>query len=317
LALLLTAPGREFAVSAVVAGELPNLVDGTVSWWASSHQRMITACSPARQEAPMKGSAVFAALLVATTGGLLAGSVYRDDGVWRGSAESGVMLDQAGLNESALGDGGIAERPIVAECDWDPPPRSDSELDIPNPDDFLAGGFLSSETVEFNGHRLPVAELVDLLRIAEDSGISLEEAIFRYGWQNQFAIAATELEETYPEQFAGAGVIDDGCRAWIAFSGSVPDSASELAEAVPVPVDLIGDRGFSAGELGDTLVEAYYSLVQHPEVANASGGTDIEAGVITIHAQPRSSTGPEERDVLCGALRPSHRPILRSQSSSS
>jgi hypothetical protein len=174
----------------------------------------------------------------------MAGSVYRDDGVWRGSAESGVMLDQAGLNESALGDGDLAEQPTVAECDWDPPPRPDSELDIPNPDDFLAGGFLSSETVEFNGHRLPVAELVDLLRIAEDSGISVEEAIFRYGWQNQFAIAATELEETYPEKFAGAGVIDDGCRAWIAFSGTVPDPANELAEAVPVPVDLIGDRGF-------------------------------------------------------------------------
>ena len=253
----------------------------------------------------MRVPAVFAALLIAGTGGLLAGSVYTDDGVWRGSAESGVLLDQAGLNESALVDGHVAEQPTVAECDWDRPPRPDSELDIPNPDDFLAGGALSSETVEFNGHRMPVAELVDLLRMAEESGISLEEAIFRYGWQNQLAIATTELEETYPDQFAGAGVIDDGCRAWIAFRGSVPDPARELAEAAPVPVDLIGDRGFSAGELGDTLREAYYKLVQHPEVANASGGTDIEAGVITIHAQPRNSTSPGERDVMCRALRPS------------
>ena len=219
----------------------------------------------------MRVPAVFAALLVAGTGGLLAGSVYTDDGVWRGSAESGVLLDQAGLNESALVDGHVAAQPTVAECDWDRPPRPDS----------------------------------DLLRMAEESGISLEEAIFRYGWQNQLAIATTELEETYPDQFAGAGVIDDGCRAWIAFRGSVPDPARELAEAAPVPVDLIGDRGFSAGELGDTLREAYDKLVQHPEVAIASGGTDIEAGVITIHAQPRNSTSPGERDVMCRALRPS------------
>jgi hypothetical protein len=31
----------------------------------------------------------------------------------------------------------------------------------------------------------------------------------------------------------------------------------------------------------------------------------ISAGVITIHAQPRRSTGSGEGDIVCGALRPS------------
>jgi hypothetical protein len=63
----------------------------------------------------MRVSTVSATLLKAATGGLLGGSVYSDDGVWRGSAEGGGMPDEAGLNESALADGHVAEQPTVAD----------------------------------------------------------------------------------------------------------------------------------------------------------------------------------------------------------
>lgn len=90
-----------------------------------------------------------------------------------------------------------------------------------------------NQTVEFNGHRLPIAELQDLMWIAADDGIPLEEAIFRYGWQNQFAHAATELEENHPYEFAGAGIVNNGCGAWIAFSGAVPAEAFDLTASIP------------------------------------------------------------------------------------
>jgi hypothetical protein len=70
------------------------------------------------------------------------------------------------------------------DCRWDPPPRPDSALDIPDPDDYLipmedGSYFLPDETVGFNGHTLTLAELQDLIMIAGDMGIGVEEAIFR------------------------------------------------------------------------------------------------------------------------------------------
>jgi hypothetical protein len=252
----------------------------------------------------MRVSRVFAVVVMAAAAVLLAGSVPGVDGVWRGGDESGALQDQSGLDEPAPLDGSSGEQPAVVECDWEQPPRPDSALDIPDPDDYLQGGVLADEIVEFNGHRLPIAELVDLMWIADDMGISVEEAIFRYGWQTQFSEVATRLESTYPDQFAGAAIVDNGCRARIAFRGPVPDLAVELAATLPVRVELVGDTGFSQAELVDTLQEVYGPIVTHPEIANASGGPDPETGIIQIHAQPRGPTTPTERAALCARLQP-------------
>jgi len=263
----------------------------------------------------MRASRLFAVVMMAAAGSLLVGSVPTAGGVWRGSDASGRQLDESALDEQGQDELGLDApssfddrsnaQPAVGDCDWDPPPRPDSALDIPDPDDYLEDGHLPDVTVEFDGHRLPLAELVDIMWVAEDLGISVEEGIFRFGWQNQFAAIVTELEETYPDRFAGAAIVDNGCGAWIAFSGSVPDLAVELAGTLPVPVDLLGDQGFAERELVDALHEAYVPIVEHPDVLHASGSPDSETGVITIYAQPRGSTDPAERDELCARLRPS------------
>jgi hypothetical protein len=257
----------------------------------------------------MRASRVCAVVIMAAAGALLVGSVPTAGGLWRAADASGGQLDESGLDESGLDEPtGLDDRsvahPAVGDCDWDSPPRPDSALDIPDPDAYIEDGHLPDVTVEFNGHHLPLAELVDIMSVAEDMGISVEEGIFRFGWQNQFAAIATELEETYPDRFAGAAIVNSGCGAWIAFTGLVPDLALELAGKLPVPVELIGDRGFAEHELVDALHEAYIPTVQHPSVISASGSPDSESGVITIYAQPRSSTDPAERDELCARLQP-------------
>ena len=262
----------------------------------------------------MRASRVFAVVIMAAAGSLLVGSVPTAGGVWQGSDASGRQLDESVSGEQGLDELGLdapsssddrsGAQPAVGDCHWDRPPRPDSALNIPDPDDYLENGHLPDVIVEFNGHRLPLAELVDIMWVAEELGISVEEGIFRFGWQNQFAAIATELEERYPDRFAGAAIVDSGCGAWIAFSGSVPDLAVELAGTLPVRVDLLGDRGFAERELVEALHEAYVPIAQHPDVLHASGGPDGETGVITIYAQPRGSTGPAERDELCARLRP-------------
>jgi pimeloyl-ACP methyl ester carboxylesterase len=164
--------------------------------------------------------------------------------------------------------------------------------------------FLPDETVAFNGHTLTLAELQDLIMIAGDMGIGVEEAIFRYGWQTQFSEVAAELAARYPDSYAGAAIVDDGCGAWIAFNGPVPPQATGLVDSLPVPVRLIGERGFAEAELVEVLEEAYFEIYGHPGIANATGGSDIDTGVITIEAQPDPSIPSGDWSALCARLRP-------------
>lgn len=78
--------------------------------------------------------------------------------------------------------------------------------------------------------RISADELIDLQLIAEQRGISLEQAINDVAWQDDFASMATELEERFPDEFAGAEIGDAAGRvAGIAFEGAVPAVAVSRA----------------------------------------------------------------------------------------
>lgn len=142
-------------------------------------------------------------------------------------------------------------------------------------------------------------ELDDIAFIAEQDGIPLDEAIARYGWQSCFGEVTSYLSDTYSDQYAGAVIVEDGRRAWIAFKGEVPEEVPDLVEAIPVTVELFGGRGFSEVELNDTLQSVYLDISNHEEVAAANGSYDIETGVITIHAQPKQRlTDTDQREQL-------------------
>lgn len=149
------------------------------------------------------------------------------------------------------------------------------------------------------------AELEDIEFIAEQDGIPLDEAIARYGWQSCFVEVTSYLQDTHSDVYAGAAITNDGLGAWIAFKADVPEEAAELTEAIPVTVELIGGRGFSEAELNEALQAVYFDISNHEDVVAASGGYDIETGVVTIQAQPRKSlTDPAQRDQLREALQP-------------
>ena len=53
------------------------------------------------------------------------------------------------------------------------------------------------------------AELQDLQFIANQEGISLQEAIDRYAWRDNFSLAVSKIREAAPGSFAGAEIAGD------------------------------------------------------------------------------------------------------------
>ena len=56
------------------------------------------------------------------------------------------------------------------------------------------------------------AELQDLQAVAEQYGMTLQEAFDRYAWNDNFSRAVSRVREAAPETFAGAEIVDGSSR---------------------------------------------------------------------------------------------------------
>lgn len=132
-------------------------------------------------------------------------------------------------------------------------------------------------------------ELVDLQLMADEAGISLDEAISTFGWQDSFAKLANELEDQYPDEYAGARIVDaKGRAAWIGFKAAVPAAADKkISTFVKGRVRVQADKGFSVRELEDRLIVAFRSVNARKDfVKAASGEYDLETGVVRLQVEP-------------------------------
>ncbi|MGA9596297.1 MAG: hypothetical protein WBV06_09075, partial [Acidimicrobiia bacterium] len=68
------------------------------------------------------------------------------------------------------------------------------------------------------------AEMQDLETLASQKGMSIQAAIDRYGWNDNFALAVAMIRGASPEAFAGAEIVDSD-HAWIAFAGAATEAA--------------------------------------------------------------------------------------------
>lgn len=152
--------------------------------------------------------------------------------------------------------------------------------------------------------RITPAEREDLTRVAKENGINLNEAIQRWGWQTSFAEIVTKLEVTHSSAYSGSAITGRGKGAQIAFKGAIPPEAFQLARTMPVPVTLVGGKGFSEKELNDATVKHFYRVTDDAEVDTAEGGYDIDTGRIDISAVPRRRLNPGQRAALLRRLRP-------------
>ena len=65
--------------------------------------------------------------------------------------------------------------------------------------------------------------------VTNQRGISLQAAIGRYAWNNNFALAVSGIRQTFPEDFVRAELLDAG-HAWVGFAGGVPEGARDMID---------------------------------------------------------------------------------------
>ncbi len=128
--------------------------------------------------------------------------------------------------------------------------------------------------------RLSEAELQDLTRIAEQNQISLEDAIAKYSWQDDFADAVKTVSEKFRDEFAGASIEPTG--GWVAFKSDVPPGAAIAFARLEAPVKLEGSRGYSELELADAINRVHFDLASRIPVGTpVVSSYDVRSGRIT------------------------------------
>lgn len=152
------------------------------------------------------------------------------------------------------------------------------------------------------------AALDDLRFIAAEEGWSLEEALYRIGWQEGFSMFVQELRETYPEDFAGGGILGaEGPRnVFIAFRGSVPDDVRTNPRLGHLDVEFRESAGFSEAALADQVIDVHHTL-RDLGFIEIGTGPDIDTGRVRVDAVRRKADRGKTDDEIIATLPPNVR----------
>lgn len=132
---------------------------------------------------------------------------------------------------------------------------------------------------------ISAAELEDLNTIADQNGISLEAAMDRYAWNDNFSLAVHMVRESFPEAFASAEILDaDDAR--VAFASDAPEGALELivafSRAYPgISVEIREDVGYSEWALEEAIEDVHYAVLDSPGVLEAATSFEKESRTIS------------------------------------
>lgn len=131
---------------------------------------------------------------------------------------------------------------------------------------------------------ISAAELEDLEALAVQKGMSLDVAIDRYGWNDNFALAVSVISGETPGAFAGAEIVN-ATTAWVAFAGRVPDAALRVVDTFRrshpgVAVEIRTDIGFTDVQVQSALEAVHFAIAASPTVEAVSSSFNYETGEI-------------------------------------
>ena len=138
-----------------------------------------------------------------------------------------------------------------------------------------------------------------LSAIAEQYDISREEARERIGWQNAFAMAATGIEEKYPNAFSQAAITNElPARTVISFKGPVPPDVASMLVTVPreVEIRLSGGHEFTSEEIAQRVSNAMRAANDTGLIHATSAGFDYDSGTVQIVGRPTNPNADKRKD---------------------
>jgi streptogrisin C len=151
------------------------------------------------------------------------------------------------------------------------------------------------------------AELEDLKALASQKGMSLQAAIDRYAWTDNFALAVKTVREEYPESFSGAEIVG-GRGAWVAFAANAPEGATDIIVAfekahATVAVEVRPNFGFTELEIEKAIETVHYAVFEAAGVRDATTSFDYETRQITTVVALKSGVPDAALDELrAGAI---------------
>ncbi|MDE2959943.1 MAG: hypothetical protein OXU28_07840 [Chloroflexota bacterium] len=147
------------------------------------------------------------------------------------------------------------------------------------------------------------AELNDLQSIANQYGITLNEAIARHAWRDDFSEIVTAIEADDPDS-----VVDDGktgSSAWIKFSGSIPGNARDAIGKfqsenphVTVSLQTGKDPGFTKREAEEAVIGAHFAVMAEDGVQDSVTYYDSDAIEIVVTVQMATPPSGEKLSSL-------------------
>ena len=130
------------------------------------------------------------------------------------------------------------------------------------------------------------AEEADLRAVAQQEGISYEEAVWRFGWQDDLGRVLARISQDYPDDYASSTMKDDRS-AVVRFLGVVPQEVQALldrfSEAYEVKIVVETGSGYSQKALEEAIPRVHYALYCNEGVDDA--GTSADEGAIKSTVQ--------------------------------
>ena len=149
-----------------------------------------------------------------------------------------------------------------------------------------------------------LAELSDLQTLAYQYGITLDEAIERYAWRNDFSRMVTVVEKDNPDSFVEAASTS-GSSARIKFSGPISSNARNAIDKfksenphVTVSLQVGRDPGFTRREADEAVVGAHFAVMAEDGVQDSVTYYDSDAIEIVVTVQMATPPSGEKLSSL-------------------
>ena len=148
------------------------------------------------------------------------------------------------------------------------------------------------------------AELEDVQFKADTKGITLDEAIARYAWQDDFSMIVTAIEDDVPDSVVDVA-ITGGSTAYIEVSGSISGSAQDAIDKfksdyphVEIRVKTGDGQGLARREVDEAVIGAHYAVLAEDGVQDSMTYYDNDANEIVVTIQMANPPSDEKLSSL-------------------